>query len=185
MDWRSFLKQKEKDFQEILRGFKEELSEIRTSRPSTKLVEDLEVQCFGKKVPLKSLGMISLSKEREIIIEPFDRSYLEGIEKAIHESDLGLSPIVTEEMVRVPFPSLTSERREKYLRLLAGKKEEARQRIREVRNKVRKSIDKAESKGEMGEDDKFRAREKLQEMVDDYNEKVEEMAEKKAELIKQ
>lgn len=184
MNYKKFLKKVRPKFEEVLKGFRRELSGIRTSRPSTELVENLKVECFGKEVPLKSLGMIALNKEREIIIEPFDRSYLEPIEKGIQGADLGLSPIVEKERVRVPFPSLTEERRQKFLRLLSGKQEEARQRIRDIRNRARKKIDQAEAEGELREDNKFRAREELQEMLSDFKQKIGDMKKKKEEEIK-
>lgn len=184
MNYKKFLRKFEPRFGEVLKGFRKEISRLRTSRPSTELVEDLEVDCFDKEVPLKSLGLVSLNKQREIVIEPFDHSYLEPIEKAIQKADLGLSPITGETAIRVPFPSLTEDRRQKYLRVLSGRQEEARQRIRDLRNRARRKIDKAGRKGEVSEDEKFRAREKLQEMVGRYNRKIEEKAEEKEKEIK-
>ncbi len=185
MHWRDVIKDLKPEFKEVISDFKKEIAKLRTSRPSTSLVEDLEVESYGKKVPLKSLGMIDITKDREIIVKPWDKSYMESIEKAIHNSSLGLSPITGEEVIRIPFPALTQERREKYLRLLSEKQEKAKKKIRDVRNKGTRRIENAFSKSEIGEDEKFRGLEKLQEVVDDVNAKLTEIKSKKAEIIKE
>lgn len=169
---------------EVLAEFKEEISKVRTHRPSTELVEELKVDCFGERMPVKSLGMVSLGKEKEIIIKPWDHTYLEPIEKAIYNSSLDLAPIVGEEVIRIPFPSLTAERREKYIKMIAGEAEKARQKMRDIRNNTRKKIESAFSKGETSEDDKYRSFDKLQDIFDDYTEKIEEIKKKKEEQIR-
>lgn len=185
MSYEPILKKAKRDLEKVVVGFTDELGKMRTSRPSTSLVEDIKADCFGKKMPIKSLGLISLTKEREIIIKPWDSSYLESIEKAIHASDLGLSPIVNDDKIRIPFPSLSQERREKYIKILAGKSEEAKNRVRDVRNKSKKKIESVFSKGGMGEDAKFRGLDKLQELVDETNDKIEEIREEKKKRIEE
>lgn len=184
MSFEQIIKNAEPKFKNILSGLARELAKIYTHRPSTELVEDLKVDCFGKKVPLKSLGMISLGQGKEILIKPWDPSYLEPIEKAIYNSSLDLTPVTGEDLVRIPFPSLTEERREKYIKIIAGQVEEARQRMRDVRNSSKKKIEKAFSKGEISEDDKYRGFDKLQEKFEEYLEKIGEMKGKKEKLIR-
>ncbi len=184
MGFKEIIEETEPKLKNILSDLGQELAKIRTHRPSTELIEDLKVDCFGKKVPLKSLGMISLGQEKEIMIKPWDPSYLESIEKAIYNSSLDLTPITGEDVIRIPFPSLTEERREKYIKIISGQTEEARQRMRDVRNSSKKKIEKEFSKGEMGEDDKYRGFDKLQKKFEEYLEKIEEMKKKKEKLIR-
>lgn len=163
--------------------FKQETAKIRTSRPSPGLIEDIEVECFGKKMPLKSLATITMSGPREMIIQPWDISYVEPIERAIQRSPLGISPIGEKDRIRVAFPLLSQELRERFVRLLGEKSEEARQTVRHLRGKAWKETQEGFSEGEITEDDKFRAKDRLQELVDEYNGKIEEMREKKEKEI--
>lgn len=167
---------------EFLRG---ELAKIRGGKASISLVEDVMVDCFGQKMPLKSLASVTLQGSRQIIIQPWDKSYLESIEKAIHRSNSGLSPITDKDSVRINFPSLTEEFREDLLKIISDKKEEARKTIRKWRDEAWKEIQDKFKEGEIGEDDKFRAKDDLQKLVDEYNDKIEEITEKKNREIKE
>jgi ribosome recycling factor len=143
------------------------------------------VDCFGQKMSLKSLASITLQGSRQIIIQPWDKSYLEPIEKAIYKSGSGLSPITDKDSVRINFPSLTEEFRKDLLRIISDKKEEARKTIRKWRDEAWKQIQDKFKEGEIGEDDKFRAKDDLQELVDEYNKKIEEVAERKNQEIRE
>ncbi len=160
-----------------------ELAKIRTSGASVSLVEDIEIECFGQNFSLKQLAAISVPKPREIVIQPWDKSYLESIEKALARSSLGANPIVDSEVVRLVLPPLSTEYREDLLKVIAQKKEEARQTIRKWRGEAWDSIQEFTKEGKIREDDKFRAKDKLQELIDDYNEKVEEMTKNKEKEI--
>jgi len=183
MEYTEVVKNLEPKFEKVIDQFDEELAEIYTSRPSTIILEDIKVEVYGKKVPLKGLAMLSLTKEQEVIIKPWDKSYIASIEKAVQNSALGFSPITEEDRIRVLFPSFTEDRKKQYIILLAQKAEIAKQNIREVRNNGTRSIEKSFSKKEIGEDDKFKILDELQDMVKDYNEKIEERHKKKKELI--
>ncbi len=178
------------DYKEIINGIKpetekvigfleRELAKIRTGRPSTALVEDISVECFGQKFPLKQLAAISLSGPKEILIQPWDKSYLEPIEKAISRTGLGLSPIVDKELIRLSLPSLSEEYRNNLLRVLSEKEEEAKKTIRHWRGKAWEEVQEKSKTGEIREDDKFRAKEELQKLIDDYNQKIEEIGKRK------
>ncbi len=183
MDYETIVEKIKPELEKAIDYLKQELLEIRTSRPSTSLVENIEIDCFGKKYPLQSLGTLSLSQNREIIIKPWDGSYIEPIEKAISKSFLGLFPIVDNDCIRIAFPSLSQELREKLKKLVALKTENTVKVIRHWRQEGRKNIDKAFSSGELREDDKFKARKKIDEMIKEYNEKVEKMREIKEKEI--
>lgn len=160
-----------------------ELAKIRANRASVSLVEDIEVECFDQKFKLKQLAAISIPKPREIVIQPWDKSYLEYIEKAIARSSSGISPIIDGELIRISLPPLSGEYREGLLRIISQKKEEARQTIRKWRGEVWNEVQKLTQEGKIREDDKFRAKDKLQELIDDYNEKIEKLTDNKKKEI--
>jgi ribosome recycling factor len=156
-----------------------ELAKIRTGRPSTSLIEDIEVEYFDQKFVLKQLAAISIPNPREVIIQPWDKSYIDAIEKAISRSSLGANPVVDGELVRISLPPLSTEYRENLLKVIAQKKEEARQTVRRWRGEAWDEVQELTQEGKVREDDKYRAKDKLQELVDDYNEKIEQLTEKK------
>jgi len=160
-----------------------ELAKIRTGRPSISLVEDIEVECFGQTFRLKELGAISIPSRREILIQPWDKSYIEPIEKAISRASLNLSPVVEGELVHISLPPLTTEYRENLSKLISEKKEEARQTIRKWRGEAWDEVQDLTQEGKIREDDKYRAKDDLQDLVDEYNEKIEEIVEKKKKEI--
>lgn len=156
-----------------------ELAQLRTGRPSISLVEDIKVECFGQNFLLKQLGAISTAGPRELVVQPWDKSYLEPIEKAIFSSGKGITPIVSGEVVRISFPPLSGEYRKELLRAISEKKEKVRQTIRRWRDGAWGEIQAKERVGELREDDKYRGKDQLQELVDEYNEKIEEMVKRK------
>lgn len=169
----------------IIEALKSELATIRTCRAHASLVEDLIVEAYGgQKMTLKELASISVPDPTLIVIEPWDKSVLEGIERAIRESrDLGLSPAVSEEVVRVPVPPLTEERRRELTKLVGQKVEGARQRVRDVRNEAVENVRLLEKEGKISEDEKFRREKEVQQLVDGVNQEIEEMGRKKEEEI--
>ena len=160
-----------------------ELSKIRTGRLSTSLIEGLIVDCFGQKLPLKQLAAISVPEPRQIVIQPWDESYIPAIEKAIRNGKVGTSPVVDKNIIRIPFPSLSQEYREDLLKVLSEKKENTRKTIRHWREDAWKRIQNEFKDGEVSEDDKFEGKDKLQELVDEYNKKIDEKVEKKRKEI--
>ena len=160
-----------------------EMAKIRTRGASVSLVEDIEVDCFDQTFNLKQLAAISVTKPREIVIQPWDKSYLESIEKALSRSSLGANPIVDSEVIRLVLPPLSAEYREDLLKVIGQKKEEARQTIRKWRGEAWDEIQDLTREGKIREDDKFRAKDELQELIDDYNEKIEKMTKNKEKEI--
>ncbi len=167
----------------VVSFLEQEMSKIRTGRPSPSLVENIVVECFDQNMPLKQLGTITCSGARELAIQPWDKSYVEAIQKAISRSNTGASSVLDQDIVRVKFPPLTEDYRKSLIRVLAEKKEDARNTIRHHREEAWKQTQTGFQAGEIREDDKFKAKDKLQELVDEYNKKVEEMLKKKEEEI--
>jgi ribosome recycling factor len=166
-----------------LEYLKSELANLQVGRASPSLVEDLEVECYGSKMPLKQLAAIHTPEPRQIVIQPWDKNTLKEIEQAISRSKLSLVPIVDNEMIRLNIPPLNEERRQELVKILREKLEECRISIRRQREEVWKEIQVLEREGKITEDDKFKAKDELQEVIDEYNEKIEEIGKKKEEEI--
>ena len=165
-------------------GFLEkELGKIRTGRATPSLVEDLVVECFGQKFPLKQLAAISIPEPKQILIQPWDKSYVEGIIHALQKRGSGIEPIPDKESIRINLPPLSEEYRKDLNRLISEKEENARQAVRKWREESWKEIQEKTKEGEIREDDKFRAKDELQELVDEYNEKIERLGENKKKEI--
>ncbi len=163
--------------------FQGELAKIRTGQASPSLVEDVQVNLLGQKMPLKQLAGISCPERREILIQPWDKSYVEPIEKALQQSSLGTSPVVEGAFVRVYLPQLTQEYRQQLAKVLQEKAEETKKTIRKRREEVWEEIQEKAKKSEIREDDKFHAKDELQKLVDEYNKKIEELVERKKKEI--
>jgi len=160
-----------------------ELQNIRSSRASPSLVENLTVECFGQKFPLKQLAALSSPTSKEILIQPWDKSYLEPILKAISQSNLPSSPIIERDLIKISFPPLSEELRKDLMRILSEKTEQARLTIRRWREEAWKEIQGGFREGKIREDDKYRGKDDLQKLIDEYNEKIEEMVERKKKEI--
>lgn len=171
------------ELDKIVEYYRGELSKIRTGRASPLLVEDLQAECYGQPLPLKQLATISLGDSRSILIQPWDKSILPAIEKAISSSGLNLNPIVDGDKIRVQLPQMTEENRKNLVKILKEKMEECRVSIRRWREKAWEEIQEGFKNGEIREDDKFRGKEELQKSIDGYNEKIETMGKKKEEEI--
>lgn len=171
------------ELEKIVTHLKEEVGKIRTSRANPSLVEDLKVNCFGQDFLLKQLGSISSPQSNQIIIEPWDKSYLQSIEKAISQSNLGVAPNVSGNIIRLNFPLLTDEHRKNLLRIISEKTEETRKTIRHWRKEAWDEIQQLFQDNKIVEDDKFRGKDELQKIIDEYNKKVEEIMDRKKKEI--
>jgi len=160
-----------------------ELAKIRTGRVSASLIEDLIVDCYGEKTPLKQLSSISASGPRTLCIQPWDHSVILNIEKAILESNLGVNPIVEKDLIKLSLPPLSEEYRKNLLRVLNEKLEAARLTLRRWREEAWRQIQEGFRQGKIREDDKFRAKDELQKLIDEYNGKIKEIEERKKKEI--
>jgi len=183
MNYKEIIEKIKQEFDKVIDFLNRELAKIRTGRVNPSLVEDIVVECFDQRFPLKQLAAISSSGPREIIIQPWDKSYIGPIEKAVSQSSLGAAPIVDKDLIRISFPPLNEEYRKNLLRFLSEKQEEARKTIRRWREEAWDEIQEKTRTGEIREDDKFRAKDELQELVDEYNKKIDEMGERKKKEI--
>ncbi len=173
----------EKNLNETIEKYQEQLRALRTNRASVSLVEKMPVDYFGAKTPLKHIASISLSDPKTIVIAPWNKDNLVDIEKAINESNLNLTPNNDGEIIRLTLPQLTEERRQELVKLLGKISEEARIKIRKVREKAINEIEEKEKRGEISEDDKFRAKDEIQKEIDKANERIDEIYNKKEKAI--
>ncbi|QQR82733.1 ribosome recycling factor [Candidatus Campbellbacteria bacterium] len=177
----SDLKKKTAEIQEWL---SKELSAIHTGRASVALLDTVRASAYGSFMPITQLANMSVEDARTIRIAPWDSSVLGAIDKALREANLGVSVATDDKGIRVSFPDLTTETREKYVKLVGKKMEEARISIRGVRDEVWNDIQTKEKGGAIGEDEKFRAKEEMEKLIKEANEKLEELARQKEENIR-
>ena len=156
--------------------FKTEVSTLRTGRATPALVEDLEVDYYGSKTPLKAVASISAQDPKQLVIQPWDKNAMQPIEKAIQTSSLGLNPIAEKDIIRLAIPPLTGERRKELAKLLGRFAEDARIKIRKEREDALREIDRSAKNKAISEDEKFRGKNEVQKIVDEANKKIEEMS---------
>lgn len=143
-----------------------EFSVIRTGRATPALLDSIQVESYGARVPLNQVGSVTVEDARTLRIAPWDAGAVKTIEKAITDADFGVSVAADDKGVRVIFPELTSERRAQLLKLAKARLEEARVSLRSARDEAVKDMDKQEKEGGLTNDEKFRAKEELQKHVD-------------------
>lgn len=181
--YKEIIKKAKPEMEKVLDYFKRETEKIQSGRPSLALVSDIKVEYFGQTFLLKELGALSLNEEGQILLQVWDKSYIPSIEKAISDSKLGFSFNVKENIIFLSLPPLTSEYRQKFLKILSEKKENAREAIRRWRDEAWGRIQELFRQKKITEDDKYRAKDELQDLVDEYNKRIEEISEKKKKEI--
>ncbi len=170
---------------EVVAWLIREYTGIRTGRATPALLDIVQVESYGARVPINQIGSVNIEDARTLRIVTWDPSSIKAVERAITEADLGISVAVDSSGLRVLFPELTSERREQLLRLAKMKLEEARVSLRGARDEVMKDIDVKEKEGSMSKDERFAAKEELQKRVDSTNQELNSVFEQKETEISQ
>ena len=147
---------------------KHEFTSIRTGRASAALLDRVQVSAYGTKLPVNQVATISVPEPRMLTITPFDKSTMKDIERAILESDLGLTPSNDGQLIRLPIPQLTEERRKELVRQVRHMAEEGRVAARNIRRDAIHHLKELERKGEAGSDDVHRAEDRLQKLTDQH-----------------
>jgi len=161
-----------------------EFSSVRTGRASPHLLDRVEVDYYGASTPLKQLANISASEARLLTITPYDKTSVKAIEKAVIESDLGLTPSNDGNLIRLTIPELTEERRRDLVKVVHGIAESGRVAIRNVRRDVMHDLRELKSAGDAGEDDERRAEGELQKLTDRHVKEIEDaLAGKEEEIL--
>lgn len=180
---KELIEEKKQSFENAVEHFANEAVKIRTGRAHPALVENLMVDYYGTRTPLRQIANINIPEARQILIQPWDKASLVLIEAALRESDLGLNPGNDGQALRITLPALTEETRKNLVKSLNQRAEEARIAVRNVREEIWKDIQDLEKSGEISEDDKFSGKDELQKVVDEYNQKLETARKKKEEEI--
>ncbi len=183
-EYKNIIQKIKPEMQERVDYLKSELSRIRADRATPSLVENIMIVSFGQNIPLKQLAAISCPGQRQIVIQPWDKSYIKDILNALQKAESEFSPLPENDLIRINLPPLTEEYRNKLLKNLSEKRENARVELKRVREKALKEIQDKAKNGEITEDDKFRAKDELQKVLDDYNKEVDEAVESREKDIK-
>jgi ribosome recycling factor len=167
-----------------LETLKNDLQKIRTGRAHTGLLDHVQVDYYGSPVPVNQVANITLVDARTLGVQPWEKNMVGKVEKAIRDSDLGLNPATQGELIRVPMPALTEERRREMNKVVKNEGEGAKVAIRNLRRDAIAHLKDALKKGEIPEDDERRAQDDVQKLTDKYIAEVDKMlAQKEAELM--
>jgi len=158
---------------------REEFSTVRTGRASPAILNRITVDYYGAQTPLNQLASFSVPEPRLLVIQPFDRSSMATIEKAIMQSDLGLTPSNDGNVIRLAFPPLTEERRKELTRVVRERAEEGRVAVRNVRRHAKEELERLEKSHDISEDDLARAEKELQKHTDEHVGKIDDLVEHK------
>lgn len=157
---------------------------VRTGRANPALVEKLQVEYYGAKCPIQQLVSFQVPDARTLVVKPHDRGSLADVEKAIRDSDLGLSPTNDGTVIRINFPPLTEERRKEYVKVVKNMAEDGRVAIRNIRRDARKALENAEKNGDISKDELERAEKELEKVTHDHVETIDKaFARKEQELL--
>lgn len=169
----------------VLHHFKMEIAAIRAGRSNPALVENILVDVYGSSMKLNELGTISAPQPTLLMVQVWDATILDKVVKTLQEANLGLNPSNEGNLIRLPIPPLTAERREEFIKLLHQKIEEAHVSIRQVRHDFRNEWKKESDEGKFGEDEFFRREKILQELIDKKIGEIESLGKAKEEELTQ
>jgi ribosome recycling factor len=163
---------------------KDDFAQIRTGRANPSMFAKITAEYYGTQTPVNQLASFHIPEPRMVVVQPFDKSSLAAIEKAIRNSDLGVNPSNDGSLIRVVFPELSEERRREFIKVARHKAEDSRISIRNIRRHAKDSIDKLVKGGDEGEDDGHRAERELDELTQTYVTQVDDLLKRKeAELL--
>lgn len=169
------LAEAEEKMKKAISVVRSEFGTVRTGRASVSLLDRIMVDYFGAPTPLNQLATISAPEPRLLMIQPWDKSILANVEKAILQSDLGLTPSNDGTFIRLPIPQLTEERRKELVKVARGLAEEGRISIRNIRREANETLKAMEKRHEISEDDLYRVEEQVQKLTDKYIKEIDEM----------
>ena len=164
-------------------SFKRDLQKIRTGRANTAMLDGIKVDYYGTATPVNQVSTVQVADARLITIKPWEKSMLQVIEKAIRASDLGINPIADSELIRLPIPPLTQERRKELAKVVNKQTEEARVAVRSARRDAMDMVKEAEKDKEITEDERKNGEKKIQELTDKYIGMIDDIAKAKEKEI--
>jgi ribosome recycling factor len=161
--------------EKAVEAMRREFTSVRTGKATPALLDTVRVDAYGSKVPINQVGTVGAPEPRLLVIQPWDKTLLKAIETGIVSADLGLNPSNDGNVIRVPIPQLTEERRKDMVKLLHKLAEEGRVAIRHARQEANKEIKKKQSSHEISEDDAHRQMEQVQKLTDEYIAKIDQL----------
>jgi ribosome recycling factor len=164
---------------------KEELSGVRTGRATPALLSRLTMDYYGTQVPIQQMASFSVPEPRTLVIQPFDKSAIGAIEKAVMQSDIGITPSNDGNVIRLSFPPLTEERRKELIKVVHHRAEEGRVAVRNVRRHSKEALEKLEHEGAISEDDLVRSEKELQKLTDKHVAAIDEVLAHKEQELKE
>jgi ribosome recycling factor len=156
-----------------------EFNTVRTGRASAALLDRIQIDYYGTMTPLQQLATINVPEPRMLTVQPFDPGSMKNIERAIQESDLGLTPSNDGKVIRLPIPQLTEERRKELVKVVRGLAEEGRVAVRNVRRDAMHHLKELVRNGDVGDDEERRAEERVQKLTDEHVAKIDELLKRK------
>lgn len=172
-------KDAEKRMEKTVEALRHEFTRMRTGRAHTGLLEPIKVEYYGHPTPLNQVANVAIEDARTLTVTPYEKDLVPKIEKAILQSDLGLTPVSAGEVIRVPLPALTEERRKDMIKLIKSEAENARVSIRNVRRDILNDVKQLRKEKELTEDDERAAQDEIQKVTDRFVKKVDDMMEEK------
>ncbi len=169
----------EQRMQKSVESFRHELSRLRTGRAHTSLVDHIQVEYYGSKVPLRQVANVSVEDARTLSVTPWEQQMVPVIEKAVMSSDLGLMPTSAGQVVRIPLPQLTEDRRRDLVKVVKQEAEQARVAIRNIRREANSDLKELTKEKEITEDDERRGQEAVQKITDHYVSEIDRILEEK------
>ena len=162
----------------------EHFNTVRTGRASAALLDRIQIDYYGTPTPLKNIATINVPEPRMLTVQPFDPSSVKQIEKAIMESDLGLTPSNDGKVIRLPIPALTEERRKELVKIVRNMAEQHKVAIRDIRRDAMRHLKELVDNGDVGADEEHRAEERVQKLTDDHVHKIDDLLKhKEAEIM--
>ena len=175
----NFVEKSKQEFSKVIEHLKAEISSLRTGRANSSIVDNVVVETYGARTPIRGLANIIVADPKTLIIEPWDKGVIKDIEKAILAANIGINPVNEGTKIRLSMPTLTEENRRDLIKILGQKLEQSRISTRNVRDGIKDEINEAEKNKEISEDEKFRAQEELDKFVKAQNDEIKAIGDKK------
>jgi ribosome recycling factor len=174
-----FVSEASRKMDKSLESAAHEFNTVRTGRASAALLDRIQIDYYGTMTPLQQLAAVNVPEPRLITIQPYDPGSIKNIERAIQESDLGLTPSNDGKLIRLPIPQLTEERRKELVKVVRGLAEEGRVAVRNVRRDAMHHLKELVRNGDVGDDEERRAEERVQKLTDDHVTKIDDLLKRK------
>ncbi len=165
----------EEKMQNAIEAMRREFAKLRTGKATPALLEGLRVDAYGSQTPINQVGTVGAPEPRLLVVQPWDKGLIGAIEKAIQSSDLGLNPMNDGQVVRVPIPALTEERRRDLVKICKGYGEDGRVAVRNARRDANDSLKKGQKAGDLTEDDEKRGHDKVQTLTDKFVKEIDDL----------